>query len=211
MRTSLIILLLFILSLRSASGQALFGLSKDSLRVVTASAPDDTLKVGTLIALGQQFETNQPDSAVYFYQLAGRLARRLGDHAGYIRYISNYTAVLNMRGKYDESLQLNLGTIDTCLKYHLGGMSYIRALTNTGNVYELIGNHDSSAVYYLKALPEVEASGDGYRITVIYSNLSGLYRSLHQSSKALDYSRKALRQAEKIGDRYSIASAHINM
>lgn len=207
MRSRLIILLLFLLSRQASPGQALFGLSRDSLRRVAASSPD----VGTYIALGQQYESNQPDSALYYYELARRLSLRQGDHEGYIRYVSNYTAVLNMRGKYGESLQLNLGTIDTCEKYHLGGMSYVRALINTGNVYELIGDHDSSAVYYIRALPEVEASGDGYRLTVIYNNLSGLYRSLHQPSKALDYSEKALKQAQKIDDKYSIASAYINM
>ncbi|MBS1662298.1 MAG: tetratricopeptide repeat protein [Bacteroidetes bacterium] len=207
MRTRVIILLLFILARHTSSGQALFGLSRDSLRRAAAATPD----VGTFIALGQQYEANQTDSAIYFYELARQLAIKLEDHDGYVRYVSNYSAVLNMRGKYGESLQLNRGTIDTCLKYHLTGMSYIRALLNTGNVYELIGNHDSAAVYYLKVLPEVEASGDSYRVTVVYNNLSGLYRSLHQPAKALDYSRSALKQAQKIDDQYSIASAYINM
>jgi len=212
MRKSLIVLwILLAVGRWQAEGQMVYGVNRDSLKRLVALSPEDGSRVALLITLGQQYEGNEPDSAIYFYQQAGKLSIRLSDHAGYIRYVSNYTAVLNVLGKFDESLQLNLQAVDTCVRYHLDQMSFMRALINTGNAYEQMNQHDSSAVYYIKALPLVEASGDSYALMTLYNNLSGLYRSLHQLNKSRDYSFQALRLAEKSHDDLSTAMACINL
>jgi len=61
----------------AARGQTPVGLDKDSLRKVLNTYPSDTAKVATLIALGQQYENTQPDTAIVCYQQAGQLSQRL--------------------------------------------------------------------------------------------------------------------------------------
>lgn len=205
----LAILLLFLYG--HAAAQETIGLNKDSLRRLLFSLREDTPRVHVLISMGQQFDYTQPDSAIYFYSEAGRLSRKLRYPAGFIRYVANYTDILNNRGKFEESLALNLQAIDTCLKYGLGGLSYIRAFMNTATVYQYKGEYATSAGYYLKALAVVEAGDYVQAASVIYNDLCGLYRNLEQPDKAIVYARKSLQLAEKDHDLLAAGNACINL
>ena len=188
----------------------IMGLSKDSLRDILHHMPEDTLKVPVIIKLGQPYESNQPDSAIYYYRRAGQLSRQLNYPAGIVRYINNYTAVLNVQGKFDESISLNLQAVDISRSHGLNGL-YIKALINAGAAYQYKDDYTGAATYYLKALPLLEAAGDNQSLSLMYGNLCGLYRNLQQPEKALHYARLALQHAEKEKDRYAMAMACINL
>lgn len=194
----------------TAAAQMQVGLNKDSLKRVLNKAKDDTSKVKTLITLGQQYESNQPDSAIYYYKLSGKLSRQLNYPAGIIRYIANYTAVLNVQGKFDESLKLNLQAVELSQKNGLK-QQLIKSLMNTGAVYQYKESYDLAINYYLKALPLLEATDEAQNLSIAYSNLCGLYRNIKQTEKALFYARLALKYANKINDAYAMSSASINM
>jgi len=206
-----IALILSMLIARPAHAQITPGFNRDSVWHLLATRPDDTLKVPVLILLGQQYEYNQPDSALYYYDRAGQLSRQLHYPAGYIRYVSNYASVLNTRGKFDESIRLNLQAVDTCLKYRLGGLNYIRAFGNTATAYQYKGDYAAAVDYYLKTLPVAEGMGDAGTLSTLYNNLSGLYRDLQQPEKALGYSQKSLDLAEKTHDLNLEGNARINL
>src|SRR5688572_9684044 len=99
--------------------QMAVNLNKDSIRSLLKKIPADTNKVLTYITLGQQYEENQPDSSLYFYQQARLLSEKLNYPMGIIKYISNYTAVLNVQGRFDESLRLNLQAVELSKKHGL--------------------------------------------------------------------------------------------
>ena len=67
-------------------------------------AKEDTNAVFLYINIGQQFETNDPEFAKSYYRKAGDLSRKINYPKGIIKYINNYTFVLNMQGLYDSSL-----------------------------------------------------------------------------------------------------------
>jgi signal transduction histidine kinase len=186
------------------------GLSKDSLRDILHHMPEDTGKVPVIIRLGQQYESNQPDSAIYYYRWAGQLSRQLNYPAGIVRYINNYTAVLNVQGKFDESISLNLQAVDISRTHGLNDL-YIKALINTGAAYQYKDDYAAAAGYYLKALPLLEMAGDDQSLSLMYGNLCGLYRNLQQPEKALHYARLALQHAERKKDDYAIAQACNNL
>ena len=203
--------LLFLLLVPAmAEAQMEVGLNKDSLKHILSKMTDDTLKVKTLITLGQQYESNKPDSAVFYYKLSGQLSQRLHYPAGIVRYINNYTAVLNVQGKFDESLKLNLEAIDISKKSGLK-QYLVKSLMNTGAVYQYKGNYTRAANYYLQALPLLEVAGSAQNLSLAYGNLCVLYRNLQQPEKALYYARLALTYAEKGNDLYAIAAACINI
>lgn len=191
---------------REARGQMVVGLNKDSLRQILYTMPADTHKVQMLIRIGQQYESNLPDTAVVFYEQARQLSKQLNYPMGELLYISNYTAVLNVQGRFDESLRLNLRAVELAERHGLT-LRLIKALTNTGAVYQYKEDYVKAASYYLRALPLLEATGETQSLSLIYSNLCGLYRDLNQPQKALEYARKALEYAQKSDDPVALAAA----
>ena len=92
-------------------------LSRDSLLRQLKFAGQDTSRVWLYISIGQQFENNDPDSAMYYYQQARDLSERLDYKLGLIKYISNVTYLYNSQGKYDTALSLNLQSVELAREY----------------------------------------------------------------------------------------------
>jgi two-component system, NarL family, sensor kinase len=202
----LIIPALLLCSSGKAHGQLVLGLNTDSLKRILYAMPADTHKVQMLIRIGQQYESNLPDTAVFFYEQARLLSRQLKYPMGELLYISNYTAVLNVQGRFEESLQLNLQAVDLAERHGLKPR-LIKALLNTGAVYQYKEDYLKAADYYLEALPLLEATGETQSLSLVYNNLCGLYRDLNQPQKALQYGRKALEYAQKNDDPVALAAA----
>ncbi|WP_159445074.1 tetratricopeptide repeat-containing sensor histidine kinase [Filimonas lacunae] len=193
-----------------ASGQFMSGLNKDSLRNVLQKAPEDSAKVFTLILLGQQYESNLPDSAIYFYKQAKELSVRIHYPAGVVRYINNYTAVLNVQGKFDESLQLNQEATALCKQYGLKEL-YIKSLINIGVVYQYKQDYEAAASHYLKNLPALEEAGNSQALSMVYGNLCGVYLDIGQYQQAYEYAQKELETATGSGDLYTVVAACNNL
>lgn len=191
------------------SGQMQYGLNRDSLRQVIAESGEDSTKVNTLIALGQQLENETPDAAITLYREAGRLSETLHYLPGIIRYISNYTAVLNVQGKFDESLRLNLKAVELSSKNGLKP-ELAKALINTAVVYQYKESFQEAIDYYLKALPLITEAKNPQHLSVVYSNLCGLYRNLNQYEKSLYYATMAYHIANKSGDTFALTSASLS-
>lgn len=204
-------LIVFLVMSLGGSAQMTLGLNKDSLRSLISTMKDDTAKADTYILLGQQYENNTPDSAIYFYQQANRLSTSLNYAAGIIRYINNYTAVLNVQGKYDESLALHDQALELEDKFHL---KYERAKTlfNIGVVYQYKGDYKAAMDHFLSNLPAFEEEENGIGLQIVYANIAGIYRSLNQKDKALEFAEKSLALALKHPDDLTeIGHSYLNM
>lgn len=215
-RTRFFFILHFFLIIVSATtvgrlyGQMVVGLNTDSLRQVIKSTADDTNKVNNFIILGQQYENNIPDSAIYFYKQANQLSTILHYPTGIIRYINNYTAVLNVQGKFDESLKLHQQALALCNQYRLNDLR-VKALMNIGVVYQYKEDYKAAAEHYLKSLPILERTADPRSLSLVYGNLCGLYRNLNQPLKALEYAEQSVKYGEKSKEPYTLGRAYHNM
>lgn len=209
-KTNVILFLVVLGGMTTAHAQLVTGLNKDSLKNLLARMPYDTNRVLATITLGQQYESTDPDSALYFYFAAGELSKKLNYPVGIIKYISNYTAVLNVQGKMDESIRLNEEAAaiseDHGLKLYAG-----KSYTNLGAAYQYEENYLKAVEYYLKALPLIERHGDLQSQAVLLANLCGLYRNMNQSDKAIDYARRALKISIKLGDAFVEGLSSINL
>lgn len=203
----LLLSVLFPLRIRA---QMQIGLNTDSLKEVLRAAANDTLRVDTYILLGQQYESNQPDSALFYYQAAKSLSERLHDPEGIVRSILNYTAVLNVQGQFQQSLALNLEAVRLSTDHRLTAL-LPKTLVNTGVVYQYLNRYEMAVSYYLRALPSLEAGKNVQALSFVYGNLCGVYRDLKQPEKALTYGQKALQLAVSQDDRYAEASAYNNL
>ena len=166
-------------------------LNRDSLLRELARAKEDTGKVLLLIAVGQQFELNNPDTAAHFYKAAGRLSQKLNYPIGIIKYISNYTAILNVQGKFEESMRLNREGLDISRKYQLVRQTAV-SLGNIASVYSYQGDNLSAASYYLQALPYFEQLKDSTSLSILYSNLAKCYQSMKLYVRAEEYGKSSI-------------------
>ena len=166
-------------------------LNRDSLLRELTHAKEDTAKVLLLIDIGQQFELNNPDTAAHFYKEAGRLSQKLNYPVGIIKYISNYSGILNVQGRFDESMKLNREGLDISRKNHLL-RGTAASLGNIASVYSYQGDNLAASSWYLQALPYFEQLGDSTSLSIMYSNLAKCYLSMKLYARAEEYGKSSI-------------------
>ena len=136
-------------------GQTL--MNKDSLLKMLPAAKEDTNSVLLYINIGQQYESNDPGKAKYYYRLAGDLSQKINYPGGIIKYIANYTFVLNMQGMYDSSLLLNLQSVE--LSRQIKDSVYLaKTLFNTGSVYRARGEYEKAVSCYEEGKKNIQSN-----------------------------------------------------
>ena len=134
--TSLIFTIIFSLQLLAA--QDFY--DRDSLWQVFKKSIPDTSRVLLYIQLGQQYENNNPDSAILLYESALHLSEDLNYIPGIIKYYTNVTYVYNLLGRYDTSLVLNLKSVEIARGF--GNQERLGAcLANVGTSYMTLKNY----------------------------------------------------------------------
>ncbi len=170
-------------------GQAI--MNEDSLLNLLSKAKEDTNKVLLYIDIGNQYEQNDPQKAAIFYLQAGNLSKNLNYKRGIIKFISNYTGILNAKGKSDSSLMLNRQSIQ--IAKELNDILIIaKATANTGNSFTFLGQYDSAVYYYEASKKYFEKINDPYFSARMNDLIQSIYYHLSQYEKGLPYGRKAV-------------------
>lgn len=186
--------------------QDMLPLNKDSLFALLKNSEADTNRVLLLIKIGNDYERNQPDSAIYFYNMARDLSRTIHYDIGTLKYIANYTAVLNMQNKLNESLALNKEAIDLAARLH--NDNYLAmAYANTAAVYTLMHMPRLGIGYYLKCITILVNLHSESRLTVAYANLASIYSDINENTKAIAYGLKSIAAARETHDQYNLEGA----
>lgn len=163
----------------------------DSLKREIAKGKDDTTKVLNLITLGQQVEGNDPELAKQYYTQALTLSNALNFDKGKMKYFFNYTAVLNMQGKYDSALLLNKQSLEIAEKfndnYFIGA-----AENNTGTSYWNLGDNEEAIKHLLKAVARFEAAKDSFNLQFVYDMMGVVQSEIGLHEQALANHLKAL-------------------
>lgn len=182
----------------------------DSLLQLLHRAGEDSNKVLLMISIGQRFENGQPELAANFYKRAAALSEKIKYPRGVLKYIANYTYLLNMEGKYDSSIQLNLKAV--ALATEINDREYLaKSLVNTGTAYGYNEDYLNAATYFEKGRELFEAirnpAGEGQ----MNDNLQILYLKLRQFDKAIGYGLKAIAILEKLDEPDLLGIAYINL
>lgn len=185
-------------------------MNKDSLLRLLPSAKEDSSKVLLLINIGQQYEFNDYDRAKQYYLQAGQLSDRIGYKMGKIKFIANYTYILNAEGKFDSSLALNKQSIQ--LSKEVKDMAYIgKSYANTGNVFQRMSMYDSALVYYEKAKQYFEKIGDRNLLARMADLMQLVYFSVKNFDKAIQLGEEAVRHLRTMDNPASFAQALSNL
>jgi signal transduction histidine kinase len=207
----LLIIWLLLLPFKSI-GQDING--EDKLKYFTAvkTAADDSSKMIALIGLGYVvYSGNKPDSALYYYNLAYKIALRLKNTAGLIKYYACYGDILASRGMHYEALNMSLKAVALAEKTkndHFIGAAY----NNLAGSYTDIANTDRAYSFYLKAITAYERLGDKKHLAAVYANLLGIFFSVgHSPEKALEYGLKAIEISRSINNYNVLQEALLNV
>lgn len=183
---------------------------RDSLWRVFEKSQLDTNRVHLYIQLGQQYETNNPDSALLLYEQALKLSQQLNYTRGIISYYTNATYVYNIQGNYDTALILNLKSVEIARAF--GDPERLAAcLGNVGATYISMRQHEKALEYQLQIIPLYEKLNNQIKLSTLYSNLSYTYNNIKQYKKAIEYGEMSLRIGRAIKNDYSITTTLVNL
>jgi two-component system NarL family sensor kinase len=144
-------------------------LNRDSLWQVFSTSKPDSNRVKLYIQLGQQYETNNPDTALLLYEQALKLSEQINYTQGVIRYYTNATYVYNLKGMYDTALMLNLKSVEIARAF--GDPERLAAcLGNVGSAYMSMGQHEKALEYQLQIIPIYEKLNDRVNLSTLYSH-----------------------------------------
>ncbi len=177
-----ILLIMFVVGHTALTAQTPMNL--DSLLRLLPGAKEDTSKALLFIHIGQQYEGTNLDSAAYYYLQCKSLSNKLDYTKGKIKFITNFTFVLNQKSLLDSSLRLNLESVALALTY--GDRRTLAAcLSNVGSSYFYLNRLDSAAKYYLEALEIATALQDEVLLMQTTQHLGLIYSDLKQYEKAI--------------------------
>ena len=202
------IVMVFLLLAFASNAQDYY--DRDSLWSVFQKSKPDTNRVHLYIQLGQQYETNNPDSALLLYEQALKLSQQLNYTRGIISYYTNATYVYNILGNYDTALILNLKSVEIARAF--GDPERLAAcLGNVGATYISMQQHEKALEYQLQIIPLYEKLNNQIKLSTLYSNLSYTYSNIKQYKKAIEYGEMSLRIGRQIKNDYSITTTLVNL
>lgn len=183
---------------------------RDSLWQVFEKSKPDSNRVHVYIQLGQQYETNNPDSALLLYEQALKLSQQLNYTRGIISYYTNATYVYNLQGNYDTALILNLKSVEIARAF--GNPERLAAcLGNVGATYISLRQHEKALEYQLQIIPLYEKLNDQIKLSTLYGNLSYTYGNIKQYKKAIEYGELSLQIGRQIKNDYAVTTTLVNL
>jgi two-component system, NarL family, sensor kinase len=202
--------LIFILAVSISCAKAQVIMNRDSLLKLLPTIKEDSAGVEFYINLGQQYESNETELAKSYYRKAGIISEKIKYPAGVVRYIFNYTYVLNMQGRYDSGLALNLKAVEIARTIKdpvlLG-----KALFNAGTSYRQLSQYENAITLYEEGRKIFAANGDSLLMARGYDVLQLLYYNLENYDKGIAYGEAAVKWLRTIDDPVWLGSTLNNL
>lgn len=203
----LVIILLIILAASCSFAQQV---NKDSLLHLLSNAKEDTNKVLLYIGIGNEYELDDFNTAAHYYLLARNLSQKLNYKRGIVKFVANYTALLNVKGAFDSSLLLNKQAIQ--ISHELNDdLLLAKATANTGNCFSYLGQYDSAAYYYETAKSYFEKIGDSYFVARMNDLIQNVFWKLNQFAKGISYGKEASQYFRTEGKEMELGQALVNL
>ncbi len=186
---------------------------RDSILRAINNQKEDSNKVITLITAGSKYEANNPDSAIYYYRLAGALANRTAYHYGTLRYLACMIEIFETQAKFDSALQFCLQGIALSKSLH-NRHAQAAMYNNAANIYSDLGQSEKVLEYYqysVEIYEQLKSKIDTYNLAIVYGNILAVYASLEQHDKAYDYGLKAVALSRTTGENDALLISLINL
>jgi len=182
----------------------------DSLLTILRSGRQDTVMVSALLSWGDRYSIRMPDSAVFYFEKAHRLAEGLHWSRGIAGYDSHIIKILDDRGDYQEALRLCKEAIRI---YSDSGTreDMVRGYNNLANEYQYLGDLDATVDNYMNAIRLAETLTQRRYMKILTNNLASVFYELGQFDKCYTYALQAYHIAGELKDTEGIASSLVNL
>lgn len=170
----------------------------------------DTLKINLLFKYGETFETENPDSAIYWYYEARKFSEQINWISGRIRFHDYYGILLGMMSRFDESLKQTDTALALTIKYNLRRWQAIE-YNQYGTIYQYSNKPEQAAEYYLKAYEIAEEIKDTMILGAVSSNLSGIFIDINRLDKARYFSDISYKLYKIANDTLGVGYALVNL
>jgi len=181
----------------------------DSLKLLVVHLPDSQ-KVFMLSDICFEYRFLEPDSALYYGNLAVALAKKLNYPKAIGQTLNDRGIIYNDLSDYDLALADYTESLEIRKKLN-DSLGVAAAYNKIGIVYQKQGAYAKAIESQLQALRLFEALGKTAYIALVQNNVAILHSNLGNLDKALEMHFEALETRLLIGDAFSIAMSHANI
>lgn len=176
----------------------------DSLLATTKSNIHDTIRIQTYLDIGDIFEQTSPDSAIYYYLAAQKLAEKNSRkhqkfqllNATALRFIG---LVYHAKSEYVIARDYFKRSVEESEKID-SKKAIAFGFMNIGVTHVKQGNYDSALTNYNRALETAEAMGDSLTIARCFGNIGEVNWYMGNFDKSIEYYLKQLNFSERKND-----------
>jgi tetratricopeptide (TPR) repeat protein len=182
----------------------------DTLLKLLKTSLHDTSRFNIFLELGQYFQMSNPDTALYFYSQAQKIAKKIAGFDGEIRkgqslhqkgwvyYLkSEYGIAINYFDSSMKIVEKYIFNHDKNIKNKAIKLKVLN-LGNFGLVHYSQGNYSKALDYYSRALSLNEEINDKIILSANLVNIGLVYNAQGDYSKALDYYLRASKLHEEL-------------
>jgi signal transduction histidine kinase len=168
----------------------------------TSASPSDIAAYEKLII---HYRYDKPDSALFYVNLAMKLAKKTNNEEGIARMLNQMGMIDDNSGKAESSRQHYLEALEIYKRLN-NYKGIIKENIRLGVVENRKGNSASAIPYFLQALKVSEQHKDNDGIMESYITLGEVYAAQHNYQRAISYYKKA----ESIGKNLPFSSLKLN-
>ena len=206
MKKNILILISFLFSL-----QAFSQINSDSLWAVwNDSAQPHTNRLEAMGKIAKAYETQKPDSALYFGQLQYQLADSVSNKTWMAKSMDFIGQIYGRKSDFTQAM--DYFTRSLALFEEIGDKAGTgEPLNHIGIINNLQGNYPEAKDYYEHALKIFEEFGDKAGTAKALDGIGSLYLYQGDTSQAMDYFTRSLKVCEEMGDQVNIATPLANI
>lgn len=168
------------------------------------SAKPDTNRVKLLNKIGDEYAYNDIKTARKYYLEGYELSQKLEFLRGIVRYFSSEGELLNLEGKYDQTMALLRQGVRLS-KEKKDRMREGIMYENMGNTLALMQKLDSAAYFYFKSLTIFEGFQDSVKVANVYNDLSSVFTRTDKQAIALKYINQAIAISQSFEDGFYLS------
>jgi signal transduction histidine kinase len=184
---------------------------KDSLLSILKSNKADTQTVKALYEYGDLMQDESSDSALFCFNKAYELSKKLNYLKGIGDYYRSVTYYYGIRKGNTEKALKYADEFLAFAKEHNTPDLFSKAYFAYAVIYQYKQISDSAIYFYEKCIPYFLQTTKKINTVIIYNNIATLYDRIELADKSIEYASKALHLATEIKDTSSIITAHLNM
>lgn len=206
-------ILLYVVLLFASTAATAQKKNLDSLVSLLKTTTQDSILVKTYLDLGNYFQNNNPDTAIYFHTRALESAKKIPADDGELLQGEAKRGLgwdFYVKCKYQQALKQYNEALNTAIKYKNSPDKKISAKAqklqancfgNMGVLYKVQGDYPNALDYYFKAEKIYEETGNKRSQAINLGNIGVVYYNQSNYSKALEYYFKALKMNDETGNK----------